>query len=62
VSAAAAAKVAEGIGRALTILWPLIQQAGEYVAGVRDDMPLVPEPLRSPLRLARMEQRGPTKS
>lgn len=56
-AAATAAKVAEGIGTAVTILWPLIQQAGEYIAGARDELPEVPGTLRSRLELERAKRR-----
>lgn len=54
---ATAAKVAEGIGKAVTILWPLIQHTGEFIAGARDDLPEVPGTLRSRIELERAKAR-----
>lgn len=55
---ATAAKIAEGIRIAVTVLWPIIQQTGEYIAGTRDDLPELPKTLRSRAELERAKLRA----
>lgn len=47
----------EAIRIAIDVLWPLIRDTADYLAGKRDDLPEVPKTLRSRLELEKAKRR-----